>query len=546
MVSVFNPFYKEERVALALPRYESDQLVSMIGSKRPIIEHLRMLLAPLAARKGTTRFVDPFCGSGAVSRLARSMGMEVHACDLEPFSYILNHVYLSLGSEDLVPMFSEMGGLDAYLSMLNLHGMYAASTDFGIERPYLSRYYAPREDSDADGMRERLFFTSANARFLDAVREEIEESWIDGKLSANEKAVVLALILHEASRKANISGTFTSFHKRLDTNRSRILEECRLQAPVLADADLPRGHMHQCEASRFVAGCAADICYLDPPASVHQYGSAYHLLNSITLWDGYAPSDEKDGQGHLMDRAGIRSDWKTTHSAFCSLKESDAAFVHLINAIDARHIVLTYPSSGPVSASRIVELLSARHAPVKVIPLHRRNQGGRQPKSGKRNLEQVFITGKEAAFHIPAGEGLSRLPLFERLDALVSEVFARPVAVEPLRLVGGAILETPLPTGILLAMPFASLEQVVGDLEREVCADAPEAMRVLAKAIEDPLTSPAGRVKLEKRALAAYRSSVQDGDTRMCACLLQIAREEGVRSRVVDAMAALSYDGHKE
>ena len=550
MVSVFTPFYKaateEALVALAMPRYENDQLISLIGSKRPILGQLRMILSPLVNRSKATRFLDPFCGSGAVSRLARSMGMQVLACDLEPFSYILNHVYLTLSSDDLVPMFGEMGGIDAYLSMLNLHCLYAAETGSGITYPYLSRFYAPANEGDADGRRERLFFTPANARFLDAVREEIEESWINRKLSASEKAVILATILHEASRRANVSGSYTSYLKNLDACRARIREACLLKAPTLADPQLPAGEMHLSEASRFVASRSADICYLDPPASVHQYGSAYHLLNSITVWDRYAPSEKRDANGHLIDRAGIRADWKQTHSRFCSLKDADAAFVHLINSIDARHIVLTYPSTGCVSAQRIVELLRARHEPVMVIPLHKRNQGGRQGKDGKRNIEQVFVTGKQAGLSLTVGESLERLPLIERLDSLVSAVFSEPMEGEPLRFIGQVVLDTPLPTEALLALPCLDLERLVRSLEQAACVDAQEAMRSMARAIKAPSTSSTDRIRLEKRALSMCKSLEREGNVEVLARMPAILREEGVHGKVLDVIALLAYDEKKE
>lgn len=499
-------------MALAFPKYETDQLISMIGSKRPIAEQLRILLSSLVPKRGNAVFVDPFCGSGTVSRMALSMGMEVFASDLEPFSYIMNRVYLGLGSDDLLPMFVEMGGIDAYLSLLNLQGLYAAKTGGGLSRAFLSRHYAPVDDNSYDGDRERLFFTGANARFLDAVREEIEESWIHRKISATEKAVILVSILYEASRKANTSGSFTAYHKRFSSpgggGRARIFDSCMLRAPVLPDADLPKGEMHLCEASEFVKRYRADICFLDPPATVHQYGSTYHLLNSITVWDDFLPSDARDQAGNLLDKAGIRTDWKRTHSPYCSLKHADAAFIHLFANIDARHIVVTYPSSGIVDANRIHELLRARHDPVTVIPVAKRNQGGRQGSGGKRNIEQVFITGKPASLHLPVGEGLDRLPWMERLDALTSVVFKEPQHVEPFRFIGGVVLDRLPQADILLGQSLHLLQEQVETLEAAVCSTVEETLQVLVSVCMAPLPIVDGvaRAKLEKRLFSLLRS----------------------------------------
>lgn len=498
-------------MALALPRYETNQLISIIGSKRPISDSLRLILSSLTPKRGTPLFLDPFCGSGVVSRLARGMGMAVRAGDTQPFSYLINHVYLSLENDDLNPMLPEMGGIDAYFSLLNMQGLFASESASALARPFLSRYYAPQDDEDYDGKRERLFFTAANARFLDAVREVIETDWIEGRISANEKAVVLASILYEASRKANTSGSFTAYHKSFasagNVIRKRIVEPCLLTPPVLPDAEVPRGEMNLCEASEFVKRSSADICYLDPPATVHQYGSTYHLLNTITMWDDFIPSNQRDKEGQLLSKAGIRSDWKQTHSPFCSLSKADKAFVHLLGSIDARHIVLTYPASGIVEIERIHELLMPRHQPVTVIPLYKRNQGGRQRVAGNKNIEYVFITGKSEGLQVPVGTGLKILPLMGRLDELSTAVFRTPQNLPPFQFIGGVMLDG-LPRGdVLLNMALADLEKQVAVLETSACTTEEEALEILVAACIGlgPEMEGKARARLEKRLYALLR-----------------------------------------
>lgn len=114
---------------LALPSYERDQLISIIGNKRSIGESLKLLFSELKAPRGETTFIDPFCGSGAISRIARNLGMGVKANDNQPFAHLVNYVYLTLTNDDLSQMFREMGGIDAYFSLLNLEGLYAYNTE---------------------------------------------------------------------------------------------------------------------------------------------------------------------------------------------------------------------------------------------------------------------------------------------------------------------------------------------------------------------------------------------------------------------------------
>jgi len=497
------------------PRYETYQLVPLLGSKRSLQAPLRVILEELLPTRGQALFLDPFCGSGAVSRIARILGCKVVAGDVEPFAFILNHVYLTLHNQDLTAMFAEMGGLDAYLSMLNLQGLYAATSGKDLPYGYLSRYYAPKDDTHYDGERERLYYTRFNALFLDTVREEIEQGWLAGRVSAVEKAIVLACILYEASRRANTSGSFTAYLKRFGsyegTALSRIAGTSELSAPMLLEKGTARGSMHVEEASALVKRFRADICFLDPPSSIHQYGSAYHLLNSITLWDHLAPGMERDAQGKLLDRSGIRSDWKQTHSPYCSLKKADAAMIHLLGCVDARHIVLTYPNSGILSLQRIHELLSARHAPVRVVPLAKRNQGGRQPVNGsKKNIEQVFITGKAASTVLMVGESMEKLPYIAQLQELTNAVFRPKAILGPLALIGGVLLDKLPPAHVLLSYDVQTLAGIVSEASEAQCASIEESLDVMVEALEDDAPCKIdgkGRVRLEKRILSILRRS---------------------------------------
>ncbi len=501
IVSSFLPFFKEGEekespLSLTLPSYERDQLISIIGNKRSIGESLKLLFSQLKEPRGETVFLDPFCGSGAVSRLARALGMRVKANDNQFFAYLVNYVYLTLTNTDLSNMFVEMGGVDAYYSLLNLEGLYAYNTPEPLLGGYLSQHYAPQDDTHYDGQKERLFFTAANARFFDQVRNEVEKSLSDEA----ERGVVIASLLYEASRKANTLGSFTAYQKRFVTEgslaRRRIVEPPLLRVPTLVDEPLLRGEVSLMNASDFLKGRSGDICYLDPPATVQQYGNNYHLLNTIAKWDNYLPSNERDEEGNLRSKGGIRSDWRQTYSSFCSLKEVDLAFVNLFGSIDARHIVLTYPANGIMEIERLYELLEPRHGPVSVIPVAKRNQGGRQSK-GKQNVEYLFVAGKMASFNLTMEYSIELLPLIERLTNLTNTLFRTPQTLSDYPFIGGLILDGLPPLEVLLNKDIEELEREVGLLEASRCDNLDEGIKVLVRATLDPNQEERG--KLEKR-----------------------------------------------
>src|SRR6056297_3116192 len=66
--------------------YLTHQLIAYIGNKRRILGFLYRIFSRLQEKHPIHSFIDPFAGSGAVSRLARQMGYEVAANDWEDYS----------------------------------------------------------------------------------------------------------------------------------------------------------------------------------------------------------------------------------------------------------------------------------------------------------------------------------------------------------------------------------------------------------------------------------------------------------------------------
>ncbi|HET6449781.1 MAG TPA: DNA adenine methylase, partial [Spirochaetia bacterium] len=59
--------------------YLRTQLIAYIGNKRALLPFIHGVLSGLSVQPGRSTFLDPFAGSGAVSRLARSAGFLVRA-----------------------------------------------------------------------------------------------------------------------------------------------------------------------------------------------------------------------------------------------------------------------------------------------------------------------------------------------------------------------------------------------------------------------------------------------------------------------------------
>jgi adenine-specific DNA-methyltransferase len=352
-----------------LPDYLKRQLIAYLGNKRALLPFLSQLFQRLLPRPGVV--LDAFAGSGAVARLARSLGHEVHANDWEPYACVMNRAFLTLTPASAEAAFAERGGLGAALDRLN--ALKAPREEF------IARWYAPKNTAEADWRTERLFYTRENALWLDAVREAV-----DG-YAEPARTLLLALLVYEASTHANTNGVFKAYHKGFGGHGGdalkRILSPMELEYPALWDSPRPAS-ASELDATGFLKGRTADLVYLDPPYNQHQYGSNYHLLNTVVRGDRFVP-DRK---------AGIRRDWTETKSAFCARGRAPEAFAALLGAADARHLVVSYNTEGLVPFEQLYDLLDRRGRVELAVRDYVTYRGGRQsPERKTHNLEFVLV-----------------------------------------------------------------------------------------------------------------------------------------------------------
>jgi adenine-specific DNA-methyltransferase len=383
--------------------YLTDQLIAYIGNKRALLPFLYEVFRSLPLDPSRSTFLDPFAGSGSVSRLARAMGFRVSANDWEPYSFTINSCYLRLRPSVLDILFHGLGGIDMVLEELN------ALPPLPDAKGYISRYYAPRNTEKADWRTERLFYTRENALRIDAIRQRIEEMYPGMQMETGAflgKAALLAPLLHQSATHTNTSGVFKAFHKGFgghgrDALR-RIMGPIRLGRPVLIDAPVP-AEVACMDAAAFLSGRPAEVCYLDPPYAVHQYGSNYFMLNTIALWDRPPVSDERAADGRLRHKAGIRPDWIRTRSAFCYRDTAAAAMKGVIDAADCQWLVVSYSNEGLIELEELCDLLAERGELTVRSKGYAKYPGGKQSlHRATRNMELVLVVRRGTRAHAPA------------------------------------------------------------------------------------------------------------------------------------------------
>lgn len=492
--------------------YLSAQLIPYLGNKRALLPHLSRAFGELAedfgpARAGPRRFLDAFAGSGSVSRLAKRLGFKVAANDWEPYSGAINACWLAMEPEDLEAAFPE--GAEATFEAWNrMHPGHAEHLGETFGEPYLARWYAPeRTESPKLGL-ERLFYTAENARFIDSARNRLDLEYPvsePGSPGYHARAALLGAILLEAAVHSNTSGVFKAYHRGFGGHGKdalgRIMARMALEPPILIPG--PRVELESSDAAAFLAGRGADIAYLDPPYNQHQYGSNYHLLNTICLWDRQPMPLELGPDGSLARKAGIPEAWRARSSPFCSRPAAKEALRSALDAADARAIVLSWNGEGFLSDEELVALLAGRGAVEARALSYVQYRGGRQSAARVNpNNEFVFIvrcdeppSGAEAAL-----ENLRRTSAMNRAlsSSYDPERLRRSfdVGADSLRFRGAAAEPAPIPlrderrlapeaVGVLRAMEREAWAEISAALDAARCRSAGEELDSLIALLRD-------------------------------------------------------------
>ncbi len=493
------------------------QLIAYIGNKRALLPFLSEVFTGLDLGSKIS-FSDPFAGSGAVSRLAKLSGFQVHTNDWEYYSYMVNSCYLGINKDESQNLFRAKGGIEKVFSMFeNL------DNDF---TPYISRHYAPKNTQSADYFKERLFYTKENAVFIDRARSLIEDMYPNGNLTdiANkEKSILLASLLYEVSTHANTSGVFKACHKGFGGHGKdalgRILAPMSMEIPYLIESPY-QNSVSQMDAVEFVKGITTDICYLDPPYNMHQYGSNYFMLNTVALWDKPNVNQNRGDDGRFLEKAGIRKDWKKTKSPYCYKKQAPESFEDLMNNIDSRYIILSYNTEGIIPFDQLFDIMEKHgkvHLHIKDYVLYR---GGKQSLSRKNhNMELLLVVDRKGK---PDGKDRILVERFlkerrvlnqlrtpfnpEKLNSEFTEdnsdMYRLNSRMEPLKVFKGyKFVDQPQDLNTLKA---DELKNLFDRLSGAQCQDNLEETNVLISLIEKE-TNSRNVKKLQKRLLVVYK-----------------------------------------
>ncbi|MFQ5745677.1 MAG: DNA adenine methylase [Gemmatimonadota bacterium] len=318
-----------------------------LGNKTRLVPFLLGAVERIGIRPGVA--CDPFAGTASVGRALKRAGWQVHCGDLMALSYALQVARVELDRSprfpsSLLPDGRPARGRVGYPTFLRRLGHLPPGDGF------LAANFAPSENGS--GREGRMYFTPANARRIDAIRDRIGRWTAEGALDRPRVQLLLATLILAADRVANTTGVYASYVKTWQPNARRPLDLRPIHPTRPPSGAAGPGTAFRGDARDLVARVGTiDLLYLDPPYNQRQYPAYYHVPELLAV--GWDPPPLLRGKTGLIPDGDRRSAW-------CRSGACEEALRDLLDAADARHVLLSYNDEGLMPPGRIEEILRAR------------------------------------------------------------------------------------------------------------------------------------------------------------------------------------------
>ncbi|MCF6168889.1 DNA adenine methylase [Lutibacter sp.] len=292
--------------------------MNYIGSKHKLSSFLKTSIMDTVGKDlSGLIFCDLFAGTGVVGRNFKPLVKQVVANDVEYYSYILIRNYIGnykvLNSEKQLEILNNLKGVEGFI---------------------FQNYCENGEEG-------RLYFSSENGKKIDAIRQQIETWNRKGEITKDAYYFLIASLLESADKVANTASVYGAYLKKLKKTAQKSL----VLKPAEFTPTKKSHHVYNEDSNVLIKKIKGDILYLDPPYNARQYGSNYHLLNTIAKYDTFLPKG----------KTGLRNYYK---SSYCKKNEVKKSFEELIKNANFKHIFMSYNNEGLMSENEVRTIMS--------------------------------------------------------------------------------------------------------------------------------------------------------------------------------------------
>lgn len=296
-----------------------------LGNKTRMLENINSVILDNNITEGI--FCDLFAGSGSVGDYFKERFQIISNDFLHSLS-IVNKAKLENKDIPAFKDFIKKYGVDPFTYFNNKN--YISDSQF-----FITNNYSPKGN--------RQFFTEKNAIKIDGIRIEIEKLYKDFIIDLKERNFLIASLIESVMGVSNTTGTYEAYLKNWD---NRALKEFELQPLTIRKVSkIFNNTIYNKDSNELLRKIAGDVLYIDPPYTVTDYNSAYHVLESISKYD-YPTIGGITGRRKEI----------TKKSKYTKKKQALINFEDLFRQANFNHVLVSYSTQGLVSVDELVEL----------------------------------------------------------------------------------------------------------------------------------------------------------------------------------------------
>ncbi len=290
--------------------------MNYIGSKNKLSSFIKSEIKKVVGEMKDKVFCDLFAGTGAIGRAFKTESRKIISNDFEYYSFVLNKNYIeNHRNKDKWERISELNNLE------EVEG-------------FIYKNYCK------GGVTSRQYFSDENGKKIDSIRQEIKRLHESKKITDEQNYYLLASLLESADAVANTASVYGAYLKKLKKSAQKTLK----LEPAIFDLNDAEHQVYNEDANSLINRIKGDVLYLDPPYNARQYGSNYHLLNTIAEYEEFEPKG----------KTGLR---EYQRSLYCQKREVSAAFENLIINAKFQYIFLSYNNEGLMSENEVRKIM---------------------------------------------------------------------------------------------------------------------------------------------------------------------------------------------
>lgn len=285
-----------------------------LGNKDSIAELISSIIDQKANVNDETVVFDAFCGMGAIANSFKNK------CNIVINDNLKCATTYTLGRLKSANCSFEKLGFNPFVFLNNskesMHG-------------YFYNTYSP-------GGSDRMYLSPENAGRIDYFRTTIEEWNANQLLTLEEYNYLLACLIESVSFVSNTAGVYGAYLKKWDERALKRIEFLDVCDGIRCSGNV---EVHSDKIENIIRDVNCDVLYLDPPYTQNQYGTQYHLLETLVLNDQPEQISKVTGS---RSTAPMRSDWSKIYKVHI-------LFDKVIAETTATHIFLSYNNAGDMS-----------------------------------------------------------------------------------------------------------------------------------------------------------------------------------------------------